>query len=46
MIIKDQKLKKKNIKKNAIDSSEIELVAIAQPITGGNAPDAPPMTMF
>ncbi len=28
------------------DSSETEPVAAAQPITGGMAPAAPPMTMF
>ena len=27
-------------------STEIEPVTAAQPITGGNAPAAPPMTMF
>ena len=38
--------KKKMIKKNVIGSNDKELVAIAQPITGGNAPAAPPITMF
>ena len=34
------------IKKNVIGSNVNELVAIVQPITGGNAPDAPPITIF
>ena len=34
------------IKNKIIGSSDIPLVAIAQPITGGKAPAAPPMTIF
>ena len=34
------------IKKNVIGSNVNELVAIVQPITGGSAPDAPPITIF
>ena len=34
------------IKKNVIGSNVNELVAIVQPITGGRAPAAPPMTIF
>ena len=34
------------IKKKVSGSNERELVAIVQPITGGNAPAAPPITMF
>ena len=47
MITPDKKMKKKNlIKKNVSGSNERELVAIVQPITGGNAPAAPPITIF
>ena len=38
--------KKKIIKKKVMGSKEKEFVAIVQPITGGNAPAAPPITMF
>ena len=38
--------KKKIIKKKANGSIESEPVAIVHPITGGNAPAAPPITMF
>ncbi len=34
------------IKNRIIGSSEIPFIAIAQPIIGGNAPEAPPITMF
>ena len=34
------------IKNKIIGSSEIVLVAIAQPIIGGRAPAAPPITIF
>ena len=34
------------IKNKDIGSSEIEFVAIVQPIIGGRAPAAPPITMF
>ena len=37
---------KKIIKNKLIGSKDIELVAIVQPITGGNAPAAPPITIF
>ena len=38
--------KKKLLKSNVIGSKLIELVAIVHPITGGNAPAAPPITIF
>ena len=38
--------KKKLLEKNVIGSNESELVAIVQPITGGKAPAAPPITIF
>jgi hypothetical protein len=34
------------IKKNVIGSRLNEFVAIVHPITGGSAPEAPPMTIF
>ena len=34
------------IRKNVIGSRLKEFVAIVQPITGGKAPDAPPITIF
>ena len=34
------------IKKNVIGSIVKEFVAMVQPITGGKAPEAPPITMF
>ena len=34
------------IKKSMIGSIDMLLVAIVQPITGGNAPAAPPITIF
>ena len=34
------------IKNNIIGSSDISFVAIAHPIIGGNAPAAPPITIF
>ena len=34
------------IKKNVIGSIVREFVAMVQPITGGKAPEAPPITMF
>ena len=37
---------KKIIRKKVIGSIEREFVAIVQPITGGKAPAAPPITMF
>ena len=36
----------KIIKNKIIGSSAIPFVAIAQPITGGRAPAAPPITIF
>jgi hypothetical protein len=35
-----------NIKNKDIETREIELVAIAQPITGGKEPAIPPITIF
>ena len=37
---------RKIIKKKVMGSNEREFVAIVQPITGGKAPAAPPITMF
>ena len=37
---------KKNYKNKVIGSKLIVLVAIVHPITGGNAPAAPPITIF
>ena len=34
------------IKKNVIGSNVKEFVAIVQPMTGGKAPAAPPITIF
>ena len=34
------------LEKNVKDSNEREFVAIVQPITGGKAPAAPPITIF
>ena len=39
-------VQKNIIKKNASGSIESEPVAIVHPITGGNAPAAPPITIF
>ena len=39
-------VQKKIIRKNVIGSKDNEFVAIVQPITGGRAPAAPPITMF
>ena len=39
-------LKVAKIKNNMMDSIDILPVAIAQPITGGKAPAAPPITIF
>ena len=38
--------KKKIIKKKAKGSTDKDPVAIVHPITGGNAPAAPPITIF
>ena len=39
-------INKNIIKKKVIGSNVKEFVAIVQPITGGNAPAAPPITIF
>ena len=39
-------VQKNIIKKNVIGSMVKSFVAIVHPITGGNAPDAPPITIF
>ena len=39
-------VQKKIIKKNTRGSRDKDPVAIVQPITGGRAPAAPPITMF
>ena len=43
---KNEMVSKKILLKKSNGSNERELVAIVQPITGGKAPAAPPITIF